>query len=216
MPVILFTCIYYRDKGSLGQGTVFTPVCLCGLCAWSLSRGLFLGVSVLGSIGLGVSEGICLGRVSVQGSLSGGLCPGGLCPGVSVWGSIWLGVSVQEISVWGSICLGGLCPGTCVQGHRYPRRPHQGDPLWAETLLYGEEWTVHILLQCCLVPVTIWLCGRGGFGRKFPKQMTNGSIWFSISLAQMMERESRHSKMALYVTINSLEIFELRLMVMVG
>ena len=80
--------------GPLVQGTVFTPVCLCGRCAWSH-----------------VPSG-----VSVQkGSLSGGLCPGGLCPGASVWGSL-----SGEVSVWGlrgylfreGVCPGGLCLGS--------------------------------------------------------------------------------------------------------
>ena len=73
--------------------------------------------------------------VSVRGLyLGGGLCPRGSLSG--------LGVSVQGVSVQvggslsrGSLTQEGLCLGVSVR----------------ETPQYGNEWAVHILLECILV-----------------------------------------------------------------
>ena len=67
-----------------------------------------------------------------------GLCPGGLCPGRSLSrGSLSRGVSVQ-----GDLCPGrSLSRGVSVQGGGLC----QGD------LLYSNERTVRILLECILV-----------------------------------------------------------------
>ena len=78
--------------------------------------------------------------------LLGGLClwshvlSVGLCQGVSVWGSLYRGVSVQGVSFQeclfpgglsvqgvslsgGGLCLGGYCPGGSVRGPPWQRTP---------------------------------------------------------------------------------------------
>ena len=81
------------------------------------------------------------GEVSVQGCL----CPGDHCP----WGSLSKGDSLssgEEVPVQGGggLCpgrsLSGLCPGWSLSGGSVSGRPP-----------YGNEWAVHILLECILV-----------------------------------------------------------------
>ena len=95
-------------KPSLGQGNIFTGVCLSTV---SLSRvSLSRGVSIRGFLSRGISAGSLCRGVSVQ---EWGLCPGvsvqGLCPGVGSLsrrgtlsrGSLSRGSSVQGVSVYG-------------------------------------------------------------------------------------------------------------------
>ena len=79
------TSVSTARKRSLGQGNVFTGVCLStgGLCPSMHQR-----------------------------SLDQGVCPGGLCTGVSVQGGLCPGgISVQGVSVWGYLSREGLCQG---------------------------------------------------------------------------------------------------------
>ena len=125
-----FLLVYYLTtacKRSLGQGTVFTHVCLFtgGLCMMSLpvwsdvppGKGVLCVWSHL-PLGVSVQGGLC------PGSLSGGLCPRG---SLSRWGPLSRGGSLSKGS------LSGRCQG-------YPR---------TETP-FGEERAVRILLECCL------------------------------------------------------------------
>ena len=112
-----FLLVYYLTtacKRSLGQGTVFTHVCLFtgGLCMMSLP--VWSDVPP-GKGGLCVWSHLPLG-VSVQG---------GLCPGVSVWGSLSKGVSVQVgASVQGWVSVQG------VSVREMSGIPPDRDPLW--------------------------------------------------------------------------------------
>ena len=85
------TSVSTARKRSLGQGNVFTGVCLStgGLCPSMHHRSLDQGVCPGGSLSMGLCP---------VGSLPwGGLCPGGLCLGVSVQGGLCPGrVSVRE------------------------------------------------------------------------------------------------------------------------
>ena len=138
------------------------PACITGHMTRGASVGsLSFGVSVQGVV---VQAGSLSSRVSVQQSI----CPEGLClegslsrgvsvqqvslQGVSVQGasiqkgyqSSW--VSVQGVSVRKSLSKGCLCPrvslprGVSAQGESLSRRPP-----------YGNEWVVHIVLECILV-----------------------------------------------------------------
>ena len=90
-----------------------------------------------------VFTGVCL---STGESLR--LCPGGSPSrwGFRPGGFLSGGISVQGVSVqWGvsvhrALCPGGLCPGGYLS-----RGLCQGDPP------HGNEWVVHILLECIIV-----------------------------------------------------------------
>ena len=76
---------------SLRQGNVYTPVC----------DSVHRRISVWGSL---FERGLCLREVSVWGvSVQGGLSKSGLCQGDRCLGSLFLGRSVKEVSVWRSL-----------------------------------------------------------------------------------------------------------------
>ena len=128
-------------KGSLSSG----GLCLGGLCLGGLSRGVSVqGVSV---------QGVSVKQVSVHGGLcTWGLCPGGLCPG----GSLSRGLCPGRSLSMGSLFRGSLSRGS-LSSRSLPR----------ESLFYGEypgerpippsgnDWAVHILLECILVICSI-------------------------------------------------------------
>ena len=104
----ILKCIYNKNAFQLDAYrpliTVQGGLCPGDLCpVGSLSRrSLSRGISVQGSLSRGLCPGVVsVQRVSVQGSLFRGLCPGGslsrssLCPGV---------VSVQGSLSWGCLC----------------------------------------------------------------------------------------------------------------
>ena len=102
---------------------------LAGLCKWPFNQTCNSHFSKFNLIN------------TVQGSLSGGLCPRGLCLGeslsrevVSVQGGLYPGGSLSRgISVWGSLSRegipvqgGGLCPGRGSLSERDPPPPPYG------------------------------------------------------------------------------------------
>ena len=112
---------YLTSKGlksdSLGQGNIFTGVCLSigGLCMVSLPVWLSGPMFLLGaSLSLVPCSFFCPGKSLYGGSLCRGLCPGEvsiqgrLCPGGDCPGSLCLGVSVQGkgVSVQGGVSIG--------------------------------------------------------------------------------------------------------------
>ena len=143
-------------KRSLGQGNVFTGVCLStgvvpvqggSLCKEGLCP---RGASVRG--GLYPRRFLSREGVSIWGSLSGGLYPGGLylgglCLGVSVWGvSVWgvsvQGVSIQGVSIWGVSVWGVSVWGVSVQGVSL-----QEDSCMVKSGQYAPYWNVFLLFK---------------------------------------------------------------------
>ena len=130
---------YLTSKGlksdSLGQGNIFTGVCLSigGLCMVSLPVWLSGPMFLLG--------GLCLWS-HVPSSVQGSLCMGDLCPGGSVQGrSLSRGVSVQEVtiqgvSVWGSLSKGR---GSLSGGSFYRDTPQNQESGW-----YASHWNAFL------------------------------------------------------------------------
>ena len=103
-----YGCIFSACKRSLGQGNIFTGVCL------SIVGG---GVSVRCHFLFREESKYRVGSLSEGSLCPGGFCPGGLCLGGSLSrgflfrGVLCLGVSLQGVSVLGVSIKGSLCPG---------------------------------------------------------------------------------------------------------
>ena len=165
---------YCRPQTKLQEGNVSTPVCHSVHMGGSVPACITKGSLSSGGLCLGgLSRGVSVQRVSVQGisvqqvSVQGGLCTWGLCPGRSLYmgslsrGSLSRGVSVQGVSVQGGLCPWGLCSGGLCPGGLCPAGLCPGRVSFMENTPErdpppsGNDWAVHILLECILVICSI-------------------------------------------------------------